>query len=264
MSAFPRDGRSAGSGLRAPFALPCLLNPASLFFHVQPSDWMQITCPSAPLRAHCPLSVGNDPLSPLPLPLRLAALVSAHCPAAGTARGQSPWAGGRQLWGKPLSSPAVHRPAPQRPCGKGSGEIRAPPCSHPGRRPRPCSFEVAGGRRAFTNLQPGGGQAQAWGLQEEPSFLTLCPQRTHLPLEEGHAALERTWWGAQGTGPGAGLRSGGISRAAWTREQRWRHHFLAFGEPVIKDLKVQSPAPARGSVLGSAPPFQVLGPRALH
>lgn len=202
MSAFPRDGRSAGSGLRAPFALPCLLNPASLFFHVQPSDWMQITCPSAPLRAHCPLSVGNDPLSPSPLPLRLGALVSAHCPAAGTARGQSPWAGGRQLWGKPLSSPAVHRPAPQRPCGKGSGEIRAPPCSHPGRRPRPCSFEVAAGLSLISSLVAGrprrGG---SWGsLPSSPCVPRepICPWRRDTLPWNGHGGGRRAQGPARG------------------------------------------------------------------
>lgn len=202
MSAFPRDGRSAGSGLRAPFALPCLLNPASLFFHVQPSDWMQITCPSAPLRAHCPLSVGNDPLSPLPLPLRLGALVSAHCPAAGTARGQSPWAGGRQLWGKPLSSPAVHRPAPQRPCGKGSGEIRAPPCSHPGRRPRPCSFEVAAGLSLISSLVAGrprrggsrGSLPSSPCVPREP----ICPWRRDTLPWNGHGGGRRAQGPARG------------------------------------------------------------------
>lgn len=203
MSAFPRDGRSAGSGLRAPFALPCLLNPASLFFHVQPSDWMQITCPSAPLRAHCPLSVGNDPLSPSPLPLRLAALVSAHCPAAGTARGQSPWAGGRQLWGKPLSSPAVHRPAPQRPCGKGSGEIRAPPCSHPGRRPRPCSFEVAAGLSLISSLVAAGRPRRGGSRGSLPSSPCvprepICPWRRDTLPWNGHGGGRRAQGPARG------------------------------------------------------------------
>lgn len=162
----------------------------------------------------------------------------------------------QQSTGLPLSGPA----------GKAQGRYGPRPAATPGADPAPVllRWPVAAGLSLISSLVAGrprrggsrGSLPSSPCVPREP----ICPWRRDTLPWNGHGGGRR----AQGTGPGAGLRSGGISRAAWTREQRWRHHFLAFGEPVIKDLKVQSPTPARGSVLGSAPPFQVLGPRALH
>lgn len=219
------------------------------------ANYMPVCAPS------CSLSFICWKRSTFPVASPSQAGCSGLCPLPSCRNGPWPVSLG---WGPPALGEATvltsSPPAPQRPCGKGSAETRAP-CSHPVRRPRPCSFEVAAGLSLISSLVAGrprrggsrGSLPSSPCVPREP----LCPWRRDALPWNGHG-------GGRGAGPGAGLRSGGISRAAWTREQRWRHHFLAFGEPVIKDLKVQSPTPARGSVLGSAPPFQVPGPRALH
>lgn len=71
--AFPRDSCSAGWGLRKPFA-PWLSSKSNFSLCLCPAfrlDADQSYARRLPLHAHCPLSVGNDPLSPSRLPLRL-------------------------------------------------------------------------------------------------------------------------------------------------------------------------------------------------